>query len=98
MTPASTTVVGDHAAFLRAILVAARDPRAAATLAAGRGRALDGGALRQLIERERVGPLLYRALHANAVLSSETHAALRDSYRATAMRNLLLLHELRSVL
>ena len=81
-------------AFLRAILAAARDPRAVAALAAGTGRALDGEALRQLIERERVGPLLHRALNRSGMLSPATCAALRDSYRATAMRNLVFLNEL----
>ena len=81
-------------AFLRAILAAARDPPAVAALAAGNGRALDGEALRQLIERERVGPLLHRALNRSGTLSPATCAALRDSYRATAMRNLVFLNEL----
>ena len=85
---------GQRLAFLRAILAAARDPRAVAALAAGTGRALDGEALRQLIERERVGPLLHRALNRSAMLSPATCAALRDSYRATAMRNLVFLNEL----
>ena len=98
MMPASATAVEEHAAFLRAVLAAARDPHAAVTLAAERGRALDGEALRQLIERERIGPLVYRALRGSTALSPETCAALRDAYRATAMRNLLLLHELRRVL
>ena len=53
---------GPRLDFLRTVLAAARDPPAAAALAAGTGRALDGEALRQLIERERVGPLLYVAL------------------------------------
>ncbi len=97
MTPASITAAEEHAAFLRAILAAAREPATAATLAAG-GRALDGEALRQLIARERVGPLLHRALRGSTELSLETHAALRDVSRATAMRNLLLLNELRGVL
>jgi hypothetical protein len=93
-----TEAVESHAAFIRGMLAATRDPLAAATLATGIGRALDGEALRQLIERERVGPLLHRALRGNAVLSPETCATLRDAYRATAMRNLLLLNALRSVL
>ena len=81
-------------AFLRAILAAARDPRAVAALAADTGRALDDEALRQLIERERVGPLLHVALNRSGMLSPATCAALRDSYRATAMRNLVFLNEM----
>jgi hypothetical protein len=85
---------GSELAFLRAVLSTSRDPRAVAALVARTGRALDGDALHELIEREGVGPLLYRALGRRELLSPATRAALRQSYRATALRNLTLLHEL----
>ena len=80
--------------FLRAVLSSTRDPRAAAALDAETGRALDCDALRGLIEQERVGPLLYRALARRELLSPAMRAALRESYRATAVQNMVLLHEL----
>jgi Uncharacterised nucleotidyltransferase len=80
--------------FLRALLASTRDPGAAAGLSAAAGRAVDGDLLRNLIERERVGPLLHRALRGRSLLSPATHAALLESYRVTALRNLVLLHEL----
>lgn len=85
---------GSALAFLRAVLASTRDARATAALAAGTGRALDGDALRELIERERIGPLLHRALARRELLSPATRAALRESYRATAMRNLVFVHAL----
>ena len=81
-------------AFLRAALASARDPGRSAILDPATARELDGDALRALIARERIGPLLHRALGQGELFSPATFAALRDSYRATAMRNLILLREL----
>jgi len=79
--------------FLRALLVAARDPRRG-TVLRDTNDPLDEETLRHLIERERVGPLLHRAVAARELLPPATRTLLAESHRATAMRNLLLLHEL----
>jgi hypothetical protein len=81
-------------AFLRAALASAHDPLRSAILDPATARELDGDALRALIARERIGPLLHRALGQGELLSPATFASLRESYRATAMRNLILLREL----
>lgn len=80
--------------FLRAVLGSTRDPRAATARAGGDEDARDGDALRELIEQERIGPLLHRALAGRELLSPATRTALRESYRVTALRNLALVHEL----
>ena len=84
--------------FLRDLLAAAHDPPAVAGLIAERGPALDGGALRNLIDHERIGPLLHRALAGRELLSPATCAALRTAYRATAIYNLVFMRELGSCL
>ncbi|MDX2170540.1 MAG: nucleotidyltransferase family protein [Deltaproteobacteria bacterium] len=85
-------------AFLRHALTATRYPAALAAAQAAAHGVNDGESLRALIERERIGPLLHTVLGASQTLSETTRAALRDAYRATAMRNLVLLHELGSSL
>jgi len=47
-----------------------------------------------LVERERVGPLLHRALASADLVPASIRNALVDSYRATALRNLVRLHYL----
>jgi hypothetical protein len=81
-------------AFLRCALTATRCPDALAAARAAAAGVEDGEGFRVLIERERVGPLLHSVLSAPPCLSEVTRAALREAYRATAMRNLALLHEL----
>jgi hypothetical protein len=87
--PASATLT-----FLRSALIASRDPGALAVARTAALAVIDDERLRVLIERERIGPLLHTVLAPAQMLSEATRAALREAYRATAMRNLVLLHEL----
>lgn len=87
------------AAELRATLRLRHMPVDAAALrGAARVLAADWDAMRVLIDTERLGPLLYRALGRRDLLEPVIEEALRMDHRVYALRNRLLLRELAACL
>ncbi len=80
--------------FLRTCLRARHDASLGAALRMDAG-AIDWSSLAATIHRERLAPLLHRSLGPLGILPAGLARSLQQSYRATALRNLLLLGELR---
>jgi Uncharacterised nucleotidyltransferase len=86
-------------AFLAACLRLRHDPGAIeAAREASRRLNVSSAALLEAIDRERIGPLLHHTAGARALLPRAVAEAVRQSYRVTGARNVLLLRELRHCL
>jgi hypothetical protein len=82
-------------AFLCASLRLRHDPSGGAALRAGaRDLEDDWACLQSLIAAERLAPLLHRTLGGLEIVPPDVAEVLRDGYRLTAVRNMLLLHAL----
>ena len=60
--------------------------------------ALDWNAVHRIADAQRIAPLIYHVLREEDFVPRSTAEALRDAYHVAAGRNLIFLHELRTVL